>query len=175
MIQWTFMLLLIIFNFIFMNMKHPLAMGLTMLIQTTLVTIYTGLTTKSFWFSYILFLIFLGGMLVLFIYVTSLASNEMFTFSIKLMTTCMIMFLLMFIYMMIFMDKTLMMQYINLEIKPFNELNSYLMENSLSLNKLYNYPNNILTILLMNYLLITLIAVVKITNLFKGPLRPMFN
>nr|QLY90185.1 NADH dehydrogenase subunit 6 [Zaphne divisa] len=174
MMQWILMSLLFIFNFIFMNMKHPLAMGLTLLIQTTLVCLTSGLMTKSFWFSYILFLVFLGGMLVLFIYVTSLASNEMFSFSIKLMFISMSIFFIMMIT-LFFMDKNMLLQYSNLETNSICNMNSYMMENSLSLNKLYNYPTNLLTILLMNYLLITLIAVVKITNLFKGPLRPMFN
>nr|YP_007026261.1 NADH dehydrogenase subunit 6 [Chrysomya megacephala]YP_007026287.1 NADH dehydrogenase subunit 6 [Chrysomya saffranea]AKN58345.1 NADH dehydrogenase subunit 6 [Chrysomya pacifica]AMH85471.1 NADH dehydrogenase subunit 6 [Chrysomya putoria]AFV08321.1 NADH dehydrogenase subunit 6 [Chrysomya megacephala]AFV08334.1 NADH dehydrogenase subunit 6 [Chrysomya megacephala]AFV08373.1 NADH dehydrogenase subunit 6 [Chrysomya saffranea] len=174
MMQWILLSLLFIFNFIFMNMKHPLAMGLTLLIQTTLVCLTSGLMTKSFWFSYILFLVFLGGMLVLFIYVTSLASNEMFTFSIKLLLISLSIFFVMIIT-LFFMDKNLLLQYQNLEVKSIYDMNSYLMENSLSLNKLYNYPTNLLTILLMNYLLITLIAVVKITKLFKGPLRPMFN
>nr|UJG45316.1 NADH dehydrogenase subunit 6 [Anthomyia procellaris] len=174
MMQWILLLLLFIFNFIFMNMKHPLAMGLTLLIQTTLVCLMTGLMTKTFWFSYILFLVFLGGMLVLFIYVTSLASNEMFSFSIKLLFISLFI-LFMALTALYFMDKNILLQYSNLEIQPISNMNSYMMENSLSLNKLYNYPTNLLTILLMNYLLITLIAVVKITNLFKGPLRPMFN
>nr|YP_009560231.1 NADH dehydrogenase subunit 6 [Oxysarcodexia avuncula]QAA79129.1 NADH dehydrogenase subunit 6 [Oxysarcodexia avuncula] len=172
--QWTLFTLLFIFNFIFFNMKHPLAMGLTLLIQTTLICLTSGLMTKTFWFSYILFLVFLGGMLVLFIYVTSLASNEMFSFSIKLMITAMTIFLLSTI-ILFFIDKNTIMQYTNMEIKSIFDMNSYVMENSLSLNKLYNYPTNLLTIMLMNYLLITLIAVVKITKLFKGPLRPMFN
>nr|UOU85224.1 NADH dehydrogenase subunit 6 [Hylemyza partita] len=174
MIQWILLSLLFIFNLIFMNMKHPLAMGLTLLIQTTLVCLMSGLITKSFWFSYILFLVFLGGMLVLFIYVTSLASNEMFSFSIKLFFISLLIFTLMMIS-LFFLDKNILLQYSNLEVQSISNMNSYLMENSLSLNKLYNYPTNLLTILLMNYLLITLIAVVKITNLFKGPLRPMFN
>nr|YP_010693851.1 NADH dehydrogenase subunit 6 [Tachina punctocincta]WCD42081.1 NADH dehydrogenase subunit 6 [Tachina punctocincta] len=174
MIQLTLMLFMFIFNLIFLNMKHPLAMGLILLIQTTLISLTSGLLSKTFWFSYILFLVFIGGMLVLFIYVTSLASNEMFSLSIKLM---MISLLIIFIMMtsMYFMDKNLLMQYKNLEMNSIYNMNSYIMENSLSLNKLYNYPTNIMTILLMNYLLITLIAVVKITKLFKGPLRPMFN
>nr|AGO50137.1 NADH dehydrogenase subunit 6 [Kamimuria wangi] len=66
---------------IFTRMNHPLAMGLMLLLQLFLVTLITGFMTQSFWFSYILFLVFLGGLLVLFIYVTSLASNEMFTLS----------------------------------------------------------------------------------------------
>nr|QNV49173.1 NADH dehydrogenase subunit 6 [Janthinomyia sp. PH-2020] len=174
MMQWILLSMMLIFNFIFMNMKHPLAMGLTLLIQTTLISMSSGLMTKSFWFSYILFLVFLGGMLVLFIYVTSLASNEMFSFSIKLMLISMMIFFLM-MNMVYFFNKNLILQYKNLEIQSIYNLNSYIKENSLSLNKLYNYPTNLLTILLMIYLLITLIVIVKITKMFKGPLRPMFN
>lgn len=165
---------MIIFNFIFINIKHPLAIGLTLLIQTTLVTLTSGLITKRFWFSYILFLVFLGGILVLFIYVTSLASNEIFSFSIKLLFISLTIFSVIIIT-LFFIDKNILLQYQNLEIKSIYDINSYLIENSLSLNKLYNYPTNLLTILLINYLLITLIAVVKITKLFKGPLRPIFN
>nr|YP_011001012.1 NADH dehydrogenase subunit 6 [Bellardia viarum]WPN85809.1 NADH dehydrogenase subunit 6 [Bellardia viarum] len=174
MIQWILLSILIILNFIFMNMKHPLAMGLILLIQTMLVTLMSGVMIKSFWFSYILFLVFMGGMLVLFIYVTSLASNEMFSFSMKLLFISLSIFMTMMI-LLFFMHNNNLSQYLNLETKSIYNMNSYLMENSLSLNKLYNYPTNLLTIMLMNYLLITLIAVVKITKLFKGPLRPMFN
>nr|AFV08620.1 NADH dehydrogenase subunit 6 [Pollenia rudis]QLY89765.1 NADH dehydrogenase subunit 6 [Pollenia angustigena] len=174
MFQLILMTMLFIFNIIFMNMKHPLAMGLILLIQTTLICLTSGLMTKSFWFSYILFLTFMGGMLVLFIYVTSLASNEMFTFSMKLLIISLMIFFIMIIS-LLFIDKNIFMNYQNSEIKSIFNENSYILENSLSLNKLYNYPTNMLTILLMNYLLITLIAVVKITKLFKGPLRPMFN
>merc|ERR1739838_23170 len=66
----------------FTRLVHPLAIGLALLFQTILICCTTGLSNLSFWFSYILFLIFLGGILVLFIYVTSLASNEMFKPSI---------------------------------------------------------------------------------------------
>lgn len=65
-------------------MHHPLAIGLALLMQTLFIALSTGLVAPSFWFSYILFLVFLGGMLVLFIYVASLASNEIFRFSTKL-------------------------------------------------------------------------------------------
>nr|WEG23095.1 NADH dehydrogenase subunit 6 [Zenillia sp. 2 HNL-2023a] len=174
MMQWILFSLLFMFNFIFLFMKHPLAMGLTLLIQTLLISMLSGMISKTFWFSYILFLIFIGGMLVLFIYVTSLASNEMFSMSIKLMIISFTMFMI-FMFMLYFMDKNMLLQYKNTEIMPIFNLNSYITENSLSINKLYNYPTNLLTILLMNYLLITLIIIVKITKMFKGPLRPMFN
>ncbi|YP_010691352.1 NADH dehydrogenase subunit 6 (mitochondrion) [Drosophila tropicalis] len=173
MLQLFLYSLILTTSIIFINMIHPLAMGLTLLIQTVLICLIAGLMTKSFWYSYILFLIFLGGMLVLFIYVTSLASNEMFNLSIKL---TLFSFFLMFIFTMIsfFIDKTsISFFFMNNEMESIFNLNSYFLENSLSLNKLYNFPTNFITILLMNYLLITLIVVVKITKLFKGPLRMM--
>nr|YP_010239070.1 NADH dehydrogenase subunit 6 [Phrosinella nasuta]QTF74304.1 NADH dehydrogenase subunit 6 [Phrosinella nasuta] len=174
MMQLIFMVMSLIFNFVFFNTKHPLAMGLTLLIQTTLICLTSGFLAESFWFSYILFLVFLGGMLVLFIYVTSLASNEMFTFSMKLTMMSIIFFILSMI-MLFMLDMNLSTQHSMTLIKPTFDMDSYTTENSLSLNKLYNYPTNLLTILLMNYLLVTLIAVVKITSLFKGPIRQMFN
>ena len=51
---------------------------------------------------------------------------------------------------------------------------SFLINNSIThipLIKLYRTPTRIITILLDIYLFLTLIAVVKITNIFKGPLR----
>ncbi|KAH8374259.1 hypothetical protein KR009_000053, partial [Drosophila setifemur] len=170
-IQLTLYSLIFTTSIIFLNMTHPLAIGLTLLIQTIFICLITGLITKSFWYSYILFLIFLGGILVLFIYVTSLASNEIFNLSIKLTLFSIILLFLLFIISLI-MDKTYTSFFlINNEIESIFNQNSYLIENSLSLNKLYNFPTNLITILLINYLLITLIVVVKITKLFKGPLR----
>nr|YP_010261369.1 NADH dehydrogenase subunit 6 [Homoneura interstincta]UIB40276.1 NADH dehydrogenase subunit 6 [Homoneura interstincta] len=163
----------LIFSFIFMQMNHPLAMGLMLLFQTTCICLIAGLINKSFWFSYILFLIFLGGMLVLFIYVTSLASNEMFSFSMKFTMISLLAFTILLV-LTLFMDKSMMIPFIhNNEMQMISSEISYSTENSLSLNKLYNFPTNMITIILMNYLLITLIAIVKITKMFFGPLRFM--
>uniref|UniRef100_UPI0030FF1367 NADH dehydrogenase subunit 6 n=1 Tax=Sinopanorpa nangongshana TaxID=1105300 RepID=UPI0030FF1367 len=172
MFQFLFLSLNLIFSFIFSQMNHPLAMGLVLLIQTLLVCTLTGLTAKTFWFSYILFLVFLGGMLILFIYMTSLASNEMFNMSSKLifitifitMIMCMIFFILdqnmwIFNFMNIDMENMINMSLLNIN------------ENSLNLTKLYNLPTSLITIMLINYLFLTLIVVVKVTNIFYGPLR----
>nr|WKU84249.1 NADH dehydrogenase subunit 6 [Xylota quadrimaculata] len=173
MMQLTLYSLTLIFSFIFLQMSHPLSMGIMLLIQTLMICCITGMMTKSFWFSYILFLIFVGGMLVLFIYVTSLASNELFSIEMK-MTTLMMISLLLLILIILFMDKMIMMfNSLNIEMNSIMNINSFIKENSLNLNKLYNYPTNMITILLINYLLITLIAVVKITKLFYGPIRMM--
>lgn len=62
----------------------------------------------------------------------------------------------------------------NNEVYSIIDIKSFINENTVSLNKLYNFPTNILTILLINYLFLTLIAVVKITNIYEGPLRPKY-
>lgn len=77
--------------------------------------------------------------------------------------------------MLIFIDKNLVINYlINHENEPLPQLENLIIENTLSINKLYNFPVNLITIILMIYLFLTLIAVVKITDIFEGPLRPNF-
>nr|AMW67798.1 NADH dehydrogenase subunit 6 [Chasmoptera huttii] len=156
----------------FVQIKHPLAMGLMLLIQTIIVSILCGLYSFSYWFAYILFLIMLGGMLVLFIYMTSLASNELFSLSTNWMlisiTLLLISFSLFFL-----IDKTFWMNH-NYEMINLNhKVNFLLTENEISLIKLYNNPTMNITIMMMNYLLLTLIIVVKITKMNYGPLRQM--
>nr|YP_010570225.1 NADH dehydrogenase subunit 6 [Anabropsis shii]UZF98282.1 NADH dehydrogenase subunit 6 [Anabropsis shii] len=157
---------------IFTQLNHPLAMTLIILLQTLLICLMTGLISQSFWFSYILFLVFLGGMLVLFIYITSLASNEMFIIPTKFILLS-LSILMTFIFISCMLDSSL----INLNITN-NDMNSsinnsmYLYnESTMSLMKLYNNPTELITLMLVLYLFLTLIAVVKITNIFQGPLR----
>nr|YP_009968787.1 NADH dehydrogenase subunit 6 [Argyra pingwuensis]QNC71312.1 NADH dehydrogenase subunit 6 [Argyra pingwuensis] len=173
MFQLLINLMIIMSSFLFLQMNHPLAMGLMLLIQTFLICLTTGILSKSFWFSYILFLVFMGGMLVLFIYVTSLASNEMFSLSVKVLSYSIIMILMTSSLMMV-MDMNMMTSiFENNEMESIGLNNLYMKENTVMLNKIYNYPTNFLTLILINYLLITLIITVKITNMFYGPLRQM--
>nr|UPX88665.1 NADH dehydrogenase subunit 6 [Leuctra fusca] len=168
--QFIFMSLSMSLSVIFTQMNHPLAMGLMLLAQTLMICLLTGMMTKSYWFSYILFLVFIGGLLVLFIYVTSLASNEMFTLSASsmLMVTT-IMGLTMTL--LLIVDPTLF----TTTLSPSDMNSSTLMitpdSTLMSLSKLYNQPTDFITAMLILYLFLTLIAVVKITSIFQGPLR----
>jgi len=172
MIQIILYSLRIIIRVIFIQIKHPLAIGIILLIQTFLISIIIGIISKTFWFSYILFLIFLGGILVLFIYVTSLASNEIFSFSLKSYFISIFIIIITLLVSIIVDPIFLKSLIINNEITSILASHSFIQENALNLNKLYNFPTNIITIIIMNYLFLTLIAVVKITNVFYGPLRP---
>nr|YP_006576027.1 NADH dehydrogenase subunit 6 [Sphenophorus sp. BYU-CO246]ACZ58554.1 NADH dehydrogenase subunit 6 [Sphenophorus sp. BYU-CO246] len=156
----------ILTSIIFSILNHPLSLGMILLIQTLIIALITGMTNNNFWYSYILFLIMVGGMLILFIYMTSVASNEKFKFNfyslifIITISTMIILILLLF--------DNFLSQTLNLMLKKFYNMFYF---NNLSLNKYIAYPNIILMFFIIIYLLITLIAVVKITNLKHGPLR----
>lgn len=161
----------IIIRFLFVNIKHPLATGMILLVQTFLICLISGSFVKTFWFSYTLFLIFLGGILVLFIYTTSLASNEIFSLSIKLTILSFSLIFLILIVLFLLDSRLISTIITNLEINLNSNETSLINENTINLNKLYNFPTNIITLILINYLFLTLIVIVKITNNFSGALR----
>nr|YP_010040754.1 NADH dehydrogenase subunit 6 [Basilepta fulvipes]QOZ40932.1 NADH dehydrogenase subunit 6 [Basilepta fulvipes] len=155
------MMLMIPVSISFMMLNHPLSMGFNILMLTILISLTTGMMNSTFWFSYILFLVLIGGLLILFVYMTSIASNEKFKFSPT-----------------IFMiNLTILMSYLytnqmdsKMKIKDMN----YFMDSmNLSMTNL-KYFSPALTIILisaMMYLLIALIMIVKITKKEKGPIR----
>nr|YP_010010503.1 NADH dehydrogenase subunit 6 [Sycanus croceovittatus]QOH97851.1 NADH dehydrogenase subunit 6 [Sycanus croceovittatus] len=152
----------IIISVSFLFMKHPLSMGFMLIIQTVMVSLITGLLINNFWFSYILLITMLSGALVLFIYMASVASNEKFHTSIKMIG-------LIFTSMIFTMIWTLISE---------KELSWTLVENSslsnnqiLSLMKLFNLHNTMITIMIISYLFITMIVISYIVNVFEGPLR----
>nr|YP_009443871.1 NADH dehydrogenase subunit 6 [Amphigerontia montivaga]ATU07092.1 NADH dehydrogenase subunit 6 [Amphigerontia montivaga] len=167
---WMFMLLAIIFSMLFFMVWNPLTLGLILIFQTILLSIFVGLLTPSFWFLYLLMLVFIGGMLVLFVYVTSIFPNEKFSFSqysyIFLLSLGSLLILTLY-----FMNNLFMMNpnmnYLDLLLmnKPHHLMSST--------TKIFNSQNNFLLIFLVNYLFYCMIVVIKITNFYSGPLRKM--
>lgn len=104
-----------------------------------------------------------------------MASNEIFNFSIKILRIF-ILFIVLRIIIIFFIDKYIFINYFkNIELINISFIKSFINENNLILNKLYNFPINLITVILIIYLFLTLIAAVKITNVFEGPLRPSFS
>nr|AOY39731.1 NADH dehydrogenase subunit 6 [Scolytinae sp. BMNH 1043031] len=150
-------------SLLFMILNHPLALGGVLLLQTILVSILSGFMFINFWLSYILFLIMVGGMMIMFMYMTSIASNEKFLMpKFSIMTIFLLIFLSM---LLLFLDQSFMH-------KTSNLMNSDQMKNLfVSLNNFFNFPKFNMLIFLMSYLLLTLIAVVKITGKKMKPMR----
>nr|ALO70902.1 NADH deshydrogenase subunit 6 [Scaphisoma boleti] len=163
----TFMLMLTsLLTFMFSMFSHPLLLSMILLIQTVLLTLITYNFFYNFYFSYILFLIMISGMLIIFMYMTSIASNEKFYFKNSMFWVMALIFVLMI--MIWIMDN-----YLNYNLNFSNFL--ILQYNyNMNLSKYFNNPNNLIMMIMMIYLFITLIASVKIINIKYGTLRQMF-
>nr|APX40691.1 NADH dehydrogenase subunit 6 [Labidostomis lucida] len=162
-------IMLILLATLFCLMNHPLTAGLVLLAQTIMIALLSGTMNMNYWFSYIIFLVMIGGMLVLFVYMTSIASNEKFKFSPTVASIIVLMLTLAI--MSIFMDSLLPATFLKM-------MDTYTLESmkntSLLINKYLNYPHSLIYLTMVIYLLITLIAVVKITIKAKGTLRQNF-
>nr|AWV84300.1 NADH dehydrogenase subunit 6 [Babras sonorivox] len=154
--------LLLFFNLLFLMTNHPLSMGCILLLQTIMASLMCSLNMSTYLLSYILFLIFVGGMLVLFMYMSSIASNEKF-YSMNI-TIIIIMMSISLIAIMI----------------PSMSLNNEMYNNNISLInpyinmmmvKLYSFPSGLMTLMIIIYLLFTLIVVSNIVGIKFSPLR----
>uniref|UniRef100_A0AAU7YU19 NADH-ubiquinone oxidoreductase chain 6 n=1 Tax=Hepialus sp. HL18 TaxID=3151657 RepID=A0AAU7YU19_9NEOP len=165
-------MLLILFSTMMFFLNHPLSMGLLLLLQTILISLISGSMINTFWFSYILFLTILGGLLVMFIYVASIASNEMFKFNSNLLLFYLMIMMTMFIIILMFNNLYWLNLNINSELLNFwNKMIFFNNENSINISKIYNSQSYFLTLMSIIYLLITLFAIIKIININYGPLR----
>lgn len=132
-----------------------------------------GFIRQSFWLTYIIFLVFIGGLLILFIYISRLMPNKIFLFSkIKIL-------IIKFFYLIIFIFLTnLSFNFSNLEINNWLDKNNFFLynntENSYFISNLFNNNEIYLTIAIILYLIIALIITTKIRNSFYGPIRIKF-
>nr|AXS65261.1 NADH dehydrogenase subunit 6 [Cucujoidea sp. 37 KM-2017] len=139
--------------------KHPISMGMMILMQTLMISLNSNLKISNPWFPYILFMIMVGGLMVLFMYMTSVASNEKFKFSLK---TLAMLVLLMICTLTIWNPSKI-------------KFNTLIETNSLFIwTKFISHPNNILFLMMIVYLLMTLIATIKIMVINSSPLRQKF-
>lgn len=102
-----------------------------------------------------------GGLLVLFIYITRIASNEKFDLNLKIIIIIVFIF-----FVFVFYELN-----VNFLILSSSDFFDYLIILSKFIQPLRNY----IMLFLMIYLFITLIATVKISIIKSGPLRQIFN
>uniref|UniRef100_A0AAU7VAD9 NADH-ubiquinone oxidoreductase chain 6 n=1 Tax=Stenopsocus dactylinus TaxID=3074940 RepID=A0AAU7VAD9_9NEOP len=158
----------LLFMILFFYLNNPLTLGLILICQTLTLTFFLGTLSKSFWFLYLLILIFIGGMLVLFIYVTSIFPNEKFDINNNNSFN---------IIMFMFLTTVLLMIYTNFYnlVPLFDSMEFCIMNYKFMVPsvKMFSFNTSLLFIFMVNYLFYCMIVVIKITNFFKGPLRKM--
>nr|AIA77264.1 NADH dehydrogenase subunit 6 [Frankliniella occidentalis] len=62
--------------FMMINSNHPMMMGILIIIQSVFMAINLSLSFNFNWFSYMLFMIYLGGILMLFSYIISISFSK---------------------------------------------------------------------------------------------------
>uniref|UniRef100_UPI0030E386EB NADH dehydrogenase subunit 6 n=1 Tax=Poecilochirus mrciaki TaxID=3127720 RepID=UPI0030E386EB len=141
------MKILLILGTLFCANSHPVSLIILLILSTLTASFIMTMIFKSSWFSLIFILVMLGGLLILFIYIASLASNEAFKMN-------KIMYLTPFLLLM--------------PIKTTPPMSSF--EDS-QLFLLYSYSSSLNNCIAIMYLLMTLLVVIDIISCYNAPLR----
>ena len=156
----TLIIIIFIINLIFLFMFHPLAIIFVLILQTILISIIIYRITQFPWFSYTLILVFLGGMLILFTYISNIASNEIFKPNLKIMAPLVLAPLV-----TIFIMKPKQRLTLETKISSSNQFSN------LMILKPFSEAIIPVTLLIASYIILTLLTVVKIRKISQGPLR----
>nr|YP_004425038.1 NADH dehydrogenase subunit 6 [Utterbackia imbecillis]ADL62630.1 NADH dehydrogenase subunit 6 [Utterbackia imbecillis] len=158
------MIISTLWMFIMLSMAlpmHPLPLGIMVLLLAFLNC--TIVATISPWYSYMLFFIFIGGMLVMFAYIASLSPNMTFSVNNPLMP--------------LLLTTLLLMSYKNMTLTSSSwintDINSGISNTTQTLSFLYTQNGVICVIILACMLLFALILSVKICKPKEGALRPL--
>nr|DBA44234.1 TPA_asm: NADH dehydrogenase subunit 6 [Cyathermia naticoides] len=153
------------FFFVLPTMMHPLSVGLCIMLCSLVSCFLVGLLNYS-WFGFILFLIFVGGLLVMFAYVSALSPNVYFSGMNLIFGFFILWTLVTFIFLNLFFSDSLLTS--DLFSQSFSFGKSSLGE------KLVSSSCVSVMIGLGVVLLLNLLAVVKICYYQQGPLREHF-
>nr|ACM79551.1 NADH dehydrogenase subunit 6 [Onisimus nanseni] len=157
------LMFLIVTTLLFMNTETPLGKGLLIVASAVWVGLSLAVFSSTTWFTFIMLTVFISGMMILFLYVASLASNLTktnyhFSIFIPMVTSIFIIF--------------------NLEILPLHLdplLNlfktSFTETPILLMYKLFSPYISLMSVFIMSYLLMVLFVAVKLTTTCTGPLR----
>nr|YP_010879048.1 NADH dehydrogenase subunit 6 [Batracomorphus rinkihonis]WHE42700.1 NADH dehydrogenase subunit 6 [Batracomorphus rinkihonis] len=152
------MKLIMINSTMLINLKNPMSMSMMIISKTLLICMMMNFMSLTSWLSMMFFLMMVGGLLIIFSYMTSTVSNEKSKFKVNLTM----------ILILIFPLENNMIENIMNE----NEMiNSNFEITKFSMIKLFNKKSMNLSIFIIIYLLMTMIMVSKLIMKNMGPLR----
>jgi len=167
-LEWPLLFIFLTLIACFPLSSNPLSIGVILLFTMVFIRLILGIFSARIWVSYTLILVLVGGLLVVFIYVSLLASNELFNkISFKSI-----------VFIVASVILSLILIFLSNSIEPItNSINQseFLTKGELTfqwLNSLYSYYElGSLTLLLAFYLLFTLIIVVFVSKNRRLTLR----
>lgn len=145
------------YSIIFMvNIKRPLLGSLMLIFISVLIRLYVAILRRK-WITYLIVLLFLGGIIVLFVYVCTLISRMKTSIKLSYRWPMLI---------VIFIIRNLFY---------LNSWDFRIKIKSMLLSVIYRNINFILILLAVVYLLLVLITRIKISQKFKGGLKSKIN
>nr|QLY90152.1 NADH dehydrogenase subunit 6 [Erpobdella testacea] len=149
----TLSMFLFVLSLMSMIMNTPVLLLFNILMMALTISWLTGILFSS-WYSFLIFLIYIGGMMVMFSYFVALSPNQYM--KIKSVITIMMMTMLM------------------VSIPTYFSNNLFQLNNTMKFDSLYLYNPTLMSILLfmIMMLLMMMLIVVKMVSTSKGPLRP---
>nr|YP_010713486.1 NADH dehydrogenase subunit 6 [Barbronia yunnanensis]WDA96187.1 NADH dehydrogenase subunit 6 [Barbronia yunnanensis] len=140
-----------------MILNTPILLLFMILLMALTISWLTAMMYSA-WYSFLIFLIYVGGMMVMFSYFVALSPNQF----MKIKTS------------MLIMATTMTM--LSLPMITLSSTSTQLDQtHSFSTLTLYSFYNIPILMLMITILLIMMIMVVKLSNLSKGPLRPFMS
>nr|QBO27209.1 NADH dehydrogenase subunit 6 [Appendiseta robiniae] len=142
-------------------MKSPLSSNLIILSQSISLTLMINLINKTSWISFMLFILYIGGLMIIFLYISGIAFNELNIIKnyknliIKILT----------ISMMIYWIKPISM------LENFNFENNFYFEDNFYLINMFILPNNLVIYFILFILFFMLILIIWLLKINKGPIR----
>nr|YP_009468950.1 NADH dehydrogenase subunit 6 [Changeondelphax velitchkovskyi]AVC55491.1 NADH dehydrogenase subunit 6 [Changeondelphax velitchkovskyi] len=159
---------LLLNTFISIWLNHPISLGTMLMIQSMTTGLFTILLTKNSWYSMILFITFSSGLMIMFMYMSSISSNEKFKWSMKIFIMLLILMIILFVTKMdtIFLFKNKWM-----EKKIFFQEN----EEKKTILKILTTKKVYLLISVTTLILLVLMSISNLINSFEGPLKKTYE
>lgn len=151
---------------------HPIFLTISLLLYTRLICFIISIWSFNFIYSIITFLIIISGLLIIFIYFSSLIANEKNKITINIFIIISLFLNYRFIIINIFLNNSKLSISSSLNFWEsstiLNNFNSIEFKNILII---YNYPFINITLICIIFLLISLFIIIKISSIKFGPLR----
>jgi len=142
-------------------MKSPLRSNLIILRQSIILTLIINLINKTSWISFLLFILYIGGLIIIFLYISRIAFNE---FNLNKNYIKLRIKLRIFIIIIIITKNFILLENLNYENKFIYEDNFYFIN-------IFIIPNNLIIYFIIIILFFILILIIWILKNFKGPIR----
>lgn len=151
------------------NKSNPITLTLLLIFITFLISLKINYLINS-WSSYILFLIIIGGLIIIFIYIVRVANNELFLLNYKFLIINLLKIIPLIIIFLLINPSHFINNNNNTNLWFDTLINNF----SLDLYEPYLIPFNDNILFIINYLFYSIICIINICYKFKSPLRQLF-